>query len=211
MEGQSRREYQGAGEAPFEPGNGAEASQDRYGNEADVEGGNFEGVEGETGGEGAEGERGIVGDTYRKLRGKPPKKAGDDPDLGSFIFGKLSGAVQDISSEIGKRIDGKKEHGHSQTGATLGGVVHGSNSQRFGSFAAPKVGNDAKWFVDGCGYFWAVSKALEEAAHSIWILDCKSIVLITQMGLIKMCPLRLLSMHNFADTISWRIFPVDPT
>ena len=28
-----------------------------------------------------------------------------------------------------------------------------------------------KWYVDACGYMWAVSKALETARESIWILD----------------------------------------
>ncbi|CAG8956486.1 hypothetical protein HYFRA_00003872 [Hymenoscyphus fraxineus] len=42
---------------------------------------------------------------------------------------------------------------------------------RFHSFAPARHGNDAKWYVDGCGYMWAVSVALEEARESIWILD----------------------------------------
>jgi phospholipase D1/2 len=44
-------------------------------------------------------------------------------------------------------------------------------ANRFHSFAPPRTGNDAKWYVDGCGYMWAVSVALEEAQESIWILD----------------------------------------
>ena len=36
---------------------------------------------------------------------------------------------------------------------------------------AAKDRHDAKWFVDGCGYMWAVSVAIEEARESIWILD----------------------------------------
>lgn len=46
-----------------------------------------------------------------------------------------------------------------------------ADDHRYGSFAAPTQGNDAKWFVDGCGYFWAVSVALEEARESVYILD----------------------------------------
>lgn len=30
-----------------------------------------------------------------------------------------------------------------------------------------------KWHVDGCSYMYAVSKALEGAKESIWILDCE--------------------------------------
>ncbi len=168
MEGRSSG-IQGVGEGRAAE-DGGEAFQEQHGNETTVEGEEYEGFDGE---EGGEGERGIIGDTYRKLRGKPPKKPGEDPNLGSFIFGKLQGAVQGISSEIGKRIDGRNEHGQAQANAPWEGVVHKSNSQRYGSFAPLRTGNDVKWYVDGCGYFWAVSKALEEATHSIWILDCK--------------------------------------
>ncbi|RMD43559.1 hypothetical protein DV735_g1572, partial [Chaetothyriales sp. CBS 134920] len=42
---------------------------------------------------------------------------------------------------------------------------------RYESFATVKGGNDVKWYIDGCGYFWAVSDALEQARESIWILD----------------------------------------
>ena len=167
MENQRRRAFQGAEEASSAADNGREDTPEQYGSEITPEG------EGHRGFDGNEGERGIIGDTYRKLRGKPPKKPGEDANLGSFIFGKLQGAVQDISSEIGKRMDGRNEHTHVQAGAPGEAAVHKSNSQRYGSFATPRNGNYIKWFVDGCGYFWAVSKALEEATHSIWILDCK--------------------------------------
>lgn len=46
-----------------------------------------------------------------------------------------------------------------------------TRNNRFHSFAPPRTSNDAKWFVDGCGYMWAVSVAIEEARESIWILD----------------------------------------
>ena len=32
-------------------------------------------------------------------------------------------------------------------------------------------GNDVKWHVDGCGYMYAVSVALERARQSVWIMD----------------------------------------
>ena len=123
--------------------------------------------------EGTDGERGIIGDTYRKFRGKPPKKQAEEPSLGSFIFGKLQGAVQDIGSEIGKRVDGRKQYSHETAGPQGYDSTHTSTSHRYGSFASPRAGNNAKWYVDGCGYFWAVSEALEQATQSIWILDCE--------------------------------------
>lgn len=45
---------------------------------------------------------------------------------------------------------------------------------RYGSFAGQRNNNDIKWFVDGCGYFYAMSVALQNAKESIWILDCRS-------------------------------------
>lgn len=42
---------------------------------------------------------------------------------------------------------------------------------RYASFASEKSGNNAKWYIDGCGYMWAVSRAIEGAKESIWILD----------------------------------------
>lgn len=45
---------------------------------------------------------------------------------------------------------------------------------RFLSFAPQRHDNNVKWFVDGCGYMWAVSEALERAKESIWILDCET-------------------------------------
>lgn len=125
--------------------------------------------------EDADGERGIIGDTYRKLRGKPPKKPGQSSGVGSFIFNKLHDAVQDIGSELGKRIDGKNQHSHTHAGAQCDDGMHTNNSHRYGSFADQRYGNDAKWYVDACGYMWAVSRALEQARESIWILDCMSL------------------------------------
>ncbi|KAI0543964.1 phospholipase [Xylaria curta] len=45
-----------------------------------------------------------------------------------------------------------------------------NTSHRFQSFS-PQTSGNAKWYVDGASYFWAVSMALEEARESIYILD----------------------------------------
>lgn len=42
---------------------------------------------------------------------------------------------------------------------------------RYASFADERSGNDAKWYVDGRDYFWAVSIALEKATEVIYIAD----------------------------------------
>ena len=133
--------------------------------------------------EGAEGERGLIGDTYRKVRDKyMPQYDGSSQSkpsggLGSFLFGKLQDVVQDIGSGIDQKLGGTDpKHSHTHAGAQCDDGMHDSSQHRYGSFAAQRTGNDAKWYVDGCGYMWAVSRALEQATESIWILDCKKFV-----------------------------------
>ncbi|KAG4429802.1 hypothetical protein IFR05_014713 [Cadophora sp. M221] len=45
-----------------------------------------------------------------------------------------------------------------------------STQHRYRSFAPRRAGNNAKWYSDTCGYFWALSVAIEEARHDIWIM-----------------------------------------
>lgn len=94
----------------------------------------------------------------------------------SFFEGlkdKLEGFATDVKRELGhveKAIE-KEKHSHTTVGEECHNLHHITRENRFHSFAAPRTGNDAKWFVDGCGYMYAVSIALEEARESIWILD----------------------------------------
>lgn len=133
--------------------------------------------------EGEEGERGIIGDTYRKIRAKnrPQQDVASSQNdgaaasgLGSFLFNKLHGAVHDISSEINQRLNHPENKlSHTQNTAQSANATDSDTNHRYGSFAPQRTNNDVKWFVDGCGYMWAVSMALERATHSIWILDCR--------------------------------------
>ena len=132
--------------------------------------------------EGAEGERGLVGDTYRKVRDKymhqsdGSGQSNPSSGLGSFLFGKLQGVVQEIGSGIEQKLGGTdSKHSHTHAGAQCDDDMHNSSKHRYGSFAPQRTGNDAKWYVDGCGYMWAVSRALEQATDSIWILDCEHV------------------------------------
>lgn len=131
------------------------------------------------------GERGFIGDTYRRYRNKyrpqqgqtqgvPPNGGPDQSgSLGSSLFDKIHGAVHEIGSEIGQRLSGRErpQSSSGQPSAAVGAMATPQN--RYGSFAVQRHGNDAKWYVDGCGYMWAVSIAIEQARESIWILDCK--------------------------------------
>ena len=139
------------------------------------------GEEGEQG-EYEGGERGFIGDTFRKYRGRysgqnapgrPPNGGPEQPSgLVSGLFNTIHGAVHGIGSEVRQRVSGKdRPSSHTHSGPYDGSAMHNSSQNRFGSFAAQRTGNDIKWFVDGCGYMWAVSRALEQARESIWILD----------------------------------------
>ncbi|KAI9816908.1 MAG: hypothetical protein M1827_001553 [Pycnora praestabilis] len=172
-------------------------------------------------------ERGIIGDTFRRLRDRysqppvPQYSAGAAPTsypqlqdsslyhsypntsgtsqsqqyqqnrppqppestryhLGSFqtsqsmssIFDKFHEVVQGIGSEINQALSGQGPiHSHTHSGAECEHGLHDHTKHRYNSFAAQREGNDIKWHVDGCSYMWAVSRALENASESIWILD----------------------------------------
>ncbi|KIW97916.1 uncharacterized protein Z519_01500 [Cladophialophora bantiana CBS 173.52] len=115
--------------------------------------------------------------------GPPTQQAQGRPDLASKLFDGLHNTLQNIGSDVTNLLGpGNRppaQYGPPAPGQTSyagytsvpgpQGIPPGPN--RYDSFASEKQGNDVKWYVDGCGYFWAVSQALEGAKHSIWILD----------------------------------------
>ena len=80
-----------------------------------------------------------------------------------------TGLKKDVA-EIEEAVEEEK-HSHTHLGEACHKLHLHTRDNRFHSFAPPRTGNEAKWFVDGCGYMWAVSVALEEANETIWILD----------------------------------------
>jgi len=91
-------------------------------------------------------------------------------DKVSGLLGKLQGRVVDIGSDVAQRLGTAIDpHAYAEYGQ-----VKPDENQPFPCFAPERQGNDVKWYVDGCGYFYAVSKALEAARESIWILGGKS-------------------------------------
>lgn len=83
---------------------------------------------------------------------------------------KLESFVEDIKKDI-TGAEAKVEGEFAGEGGEGSAPLPLEDKNRFKSFAPPRTANDAKWFVDGCGYMWAVSVAIEEATESIWILD----------------------------------------
>ena len=147
-----------------------------------------------------DGERGLFGGAYRKLRDRyqpqqpyPNSATTDRPQgygqskpststtsegsskpssglLGSSIFNKVHEAVHGIGAEVAERLTGRNSSSPNEAPQSQAQDV---SLHRYSSFASPKGGDDVKWYVDGCGYMWAVSRALEQARETIWILDCE--------------------------------------
>lgn len=149
-------------------------------------------TQGEGEAEHQDGERGFLGDAYRNLRGRNQPQQSDRPQnsgqndhsgstapdsgskpsfglLGSSIFNKVHDAVHGLGAEVTERFTGRK----SPTPGASVDQKEDASLHRYGSFARPKGGDDVKWYVDGCGYMWAVSRALEQAKETVWILDCE--------------------------------------
>lgn len=90
----------------------------------------------------------------------------------SFYFDKLKAAATDVGQTVSKATSGSKKntHGHTHpSGECTASEKH--HDHRHASFGPERIGNEVKHYVDGCGYMYAVSMALEHAQHEIWILD----------------------------------------
>ena len=115
--------------------------------------------------------------------GPPTQRPQGRPDIASKVFGGLQGTLHNIGSDVQNLLGtgGRppQQYGHQppgQTGYSNYAIppnqpVISQGPNRYDSFASEKFGCDVKWYVDGCGYFWAISQALEGARRSIWILD----------------------------------------
>ncbi|RKF77231.1 Phospholipase D1 [Golovinomyces cichoracearum] len=72
--------------------------------------------------------------------------------------------------DIREKLEQGLGHSHADDNANVQDVQN-LHKNRFHSFAPSREHNNAKWYVDGCGYMWAVSVAIMEARESIWIMD----------------------------------------
>jgi phospholipase D1/2 len=110
--------------------------------------------------------------SYNQQQPPPPSSRPPKQDkLSSFLdrFEEtVSGVGSQLAQKIGTTIDADAYAGYGSSSNT-------NSRNRFGSFAPTREANDVKWHVDGFTYFWAVSRALETARESIWILDCMSL------------------------------------
>jgi phospholipase D1/2 len=108
------------------------------------------------------------------LQQQPPTSSTSGGMAG--LFDKVQGAVQQLGNDLKAKLSAIADiHSHTHaSGQCHDGAHEADADHRFFSFAPRRDGNEAKWYVDGCGYMWAVSMALEQAKETIWILDCKT-------------------------------------
>jgi phospholipase D1/2 len=77
--------------------------------------------------------------------------------------------TKNLASDLASKFE-REMHSHTHLGAFCH-ALHSTIHNRFHSFAPPRTQNGAKWFVDGCSYFYALSVAIEQAQSQIWIMD----------------------------------------
>ncbi|TLD28039.1 phospholipase D/nuclease [Venturia nashicola] len=102
---------------------------------------------------------------------QPPNPSSGTANMS--LFDKMHSAVHSLGSELKSKLNIADIHSHTHQAANEchEGAHEEYTEHRYLSFSPPREGNDAKWYVDACGYMWAVSKALEEAKDTVWILD----------------------------------------
>jgi phospholipase D1/2 len=116
--------------------------------------------------------------------GPPPQPQQPKPDTVTSIFNTIHGVAHNVGSELAGRLSSQyntqsstqQQPQSGQPGPQSGQTASGGSTNRYSSFVSQKDGNDVKWYVDGCSYMYAVSRALESARESIWILDCESVI-----------------------------------
>ncbi|KAA8621685.1 Phospholipase D/nuclease [Pyrenophora tritici-repentis] len=135
--------------------------------------------------EGEEGDRGLLGDVGRRFgfgkkenTGSQPSSSNQGSSGGMSFFKKIHDPLHGFVSDLKDAISGDDHAQKPPAAATTyeqGGQPQPGQEyheqHRFLSFAPERHGNEAKWYVDGCSYMYAVSIALERAKESIWILD----------------------------------------
>ncbi|KAL1619800.1 hypothetical protein SLS54_006396 [Diplodia seriata] len=126
------------------------------------------------------GERGLIGHFGRRILGEraEAEPSQGEPDRYEPYTTQKPPQMASFFNKIGEMITGHEEEEQSthEQVSTVAAETAQEGSQKYAdhrylSFAPKRHDNNVKWFVDGCGYMWAVSEALERAKESIWILD----------------------------------------
>ncbi|KAL1649128.1 hypothetical protein SLS58_001700 [Diplodia intermedia] len=126
------------------------------------------------------GERGLLGHFGRRILGESAEAepSQGEPDHPEPYTPPNPPQMASFFNKIGEMITGHEEEEpttHEQVSTAAAETAQEGAEKyadhRYLSFAPKRHDNNVKWFVDGCGYMWAVSEALERAKESIWILD----------------------------------------
>jgi phospholipase D1/2 len=90
------------------------------------------------------------------------------------VHDKVHSTVDQLTADVRRRLGSIADvHSHTHLSRICAPGFHEAHAaHRFKSFAPERRGgNEVKWHVDGCGYMYAVSVALERATTSVWIMD----------------------------------------
>ena len=101
----------------------------------------------------------------------------------AFLLNKAKAASQSAQNAAAERYASIPSLSDATSKLSLGSVVDGvSNTlglkdpvleHPHGGFAPITEGNNVKFHVAGCAYFWALSEAIGKAQKSIYIQGCK--------------------------------------
>jgi len=96
----------------------------------------------------------------------------------AFLLNKASAAAQSMQKTVANTTQLENVTSKLSLGSVTSAVndwmgkPDASLKYRYASSAPIWQGNNVKYHVSGCAYFWAVSEALETVQESIWILGC---------------------------------------
>jgi hypothetical protein len=120
------------------------------------------------------------------------------PDKLSGFLDKIQDTVADFGVQVAEKIGTALDPG----GNTQYGPDKPNTENRYGSFVPERRHNEVKWYVDGCSYMYAVSRALERAKEYIWILDCECYDSYGSLGQVRIVCLTYNSRVAFSRALS---------
>jgi phospholipase D1/2 len=102
----------------------------------------------------------------------------------SFLLNRATAAAKSVQNNVANTANLAPNLGNVTNKLGLGSATNAvasmkwttedpSLKHRYSSSVPISQGNNVKFHVDGCAYFWAVSEALEKVKESVWILGCK--------------------------------------
>jgi phospholipase D1/2 len=97
----------------------------------------------------------------------------------SFLLNTATAAAKNLQGSVANTANMgnvRSKLGLGDIAGTVAGIMgkeDPSLKHRYSSSAPISEGNNVKFHIDGCAYFWAVSEALEKVKESVWILGCE--------------------------------------